>query len=83
MSDAPNVVALPLCGLANDNRQLAVVLRNLADEIESGTWGDVEHIIAVIDVPEINHVTFGRPCDRATTVGLLTYATHRIITPKQ
>jgi len=81
VNERPKVVPLPPSGLAVTNRQLAERLRGLADEVEGGEWGDIDHVVAVIDGPTLEHVVYGHVCSRATTVGMLTYAIHNIMHP--
>jgi hypothetical protein len=82
LNTSPKVVALPSTGLANDNAQVAAELRRFADEVEHGEWGDVDTTVLVIEADgAVQRQTFGKPCDRARVVGLLTWATHLAITP--
>lgn len=67
--------------LAPDNAAVAAGLREIADDIENGEWGDVDTVISVIEESgSVHRQTFGKPIDRARVVGLLTYAAHMALT---
>lgn len=82
MMSSSKIVALPSTGLANDNAQVAAELRRFADVVERGEWGNVDTTVLVIEADgHVHRQTFGKPCDRARVVGLLTWATHLAVTP--
>lgn len=53
---------------------LVARVRDLADRLEGGEFGEVERMIVVVDAPEIDCLCYGRPTSNAELVGLLEWA---------
>jgi len=76
-----NVLQLiPNNALAVDQHQLAARIREFADRIEAGQFGDVEKVALVVDCAAgVDHRVYGRQCSAAELVGLLEWSKARII----
>jgi hypothetical protein len=76
-----NIVLLAPTSFAPGNPAIAAGLRDVADQIEAGCWGDVRVVIALLETyeGELERVTIGDVIDLARVVGLLTMAIHRAV----
>mgnify|MGYP006381560473 CR=1 FL=1 len=68
------VALLPNNALCVNASDLAARLRDMADRVEGGEFGEVERVIVVLDAPAVDYRCYGRPTDKATLIGLLEYA---------
>ncbi|MCA8026429.1 hypothetical protein [Burkholderia cepacia] len=73
------LASLPLNGFAPTNPDVAQHLREQAEWIECGEYGDVRNVFLVIETTDgrLIRQTCGAPCDRARAVGILTIAAAR------
>lgn len=71
-----DIKALPLNGFAPSNADIAAHLRDQADMVESGQFGDMRNIFMVYEdaTGQIKRQICGSPCDRARMIGVLTMA---------
>lgn len=76
------VIELPPSGVCIENEEFATYLRTLANEIEKGAWGNLRTMAIVQETHNgaIERHVLGKHCDNARFIGLLTYATHRVMT---
>ncbi|MBH1476979.1 hypothetical protein I5U59_09335 [Stenotrophomonas maltophilia] len=71
---------IPNNALAVDQDQLAARIREFADRIEAGQFGEVERVALVIDSPTgVDYRVYGRQCCAAELVGLMEWCKARII----
>lgn len=71
-------------GMANTNADVAAFLRDVADRIEGGNYGDVRCVMTVIEfrhdgVSDMKTLFAGRECDNARALGILTHAQQRFM----
>lgn len=55
MTDAPKIIEFP----GTDLRDIPAVMRSVADAIESGLWGDVKMVAAVLVRDDLSMAQFG------------------------
>lgn len=80
MSDNNVVTLIPNNALAIDAKELAQRVRQLADRIEDGQFGDLERVIVLLDAgSHVCNRVYGRQCSHAELVGLLEYAKFSIM----
>jgi hypothetical protein len=74
---------LPNRAIAADHGALSTRLRELADDIENGSLGEVDRVCIVLETAEdVTHRAYGPPTTRAYLVGLLEYAKNNLIAGK-
>ncbi|MEZ7524023.1 hypothetical protein [Burkholderia vietnamiensis] len=76
------LASLPLNGFAPTNHDVARHLREQADWVEAGNYGEVRNVFLVVEMADgrIMRQTCGAPCDRARALGMLTIAIARAAT---
>lgn len=66
------LAALPTTGYANCNEDVAKFLREMADGIEAGKYGQIRQLMTTIEAGgKVETWVAGGPCDNARIVGLL------------
>lgn len=80
-----NVHEMVPTGMANTNADVATFLRDVAERIEGGNYGDVRCVMTVIEfkhdgVSDMQTLFTGRECDNARALGILTHAQQRFMT---
>ena len=71
---------LPNNALAVDRDQLAARIREFADRIEAGQFGEVEKVALILDSSAgVDHRVYGRQCSAAELVGLMEWCKAKII----
>lgn len=71
---------IPNNALTVNQQQLAARIREFADRIEAGQFGEVEKVALVIDSPTgVDYRVYGRQCNAAELVGLMEWCKVRII----
>lgn len=76
MDSSPKLTSVPLTGFASTNEAIAAHLRDCAQSVEDGHWGDLRNIFIVMEPVEGNLIrqTCGAPCDLARAIGILQIA---------
>lgn len=76
-----SVVSLvPNNALAVSVADLASRIREMADRIEGGEFGDMERVVFVMEgLDSIDYRVYGRQCSKAELVGILEYAKFTVI----
>lgn len=73
-----NLKAMPTTGHANCNGDVAKFLREMADGVEAGNYGEIRQLVATIESGgELETWVAGGPCDYARIIGLMNLATVR------
>lgn len=72
---------IPNNSLCVDRETMALRIREIADRIEGGEFGDVDRVCIVIDTPRapLEYRVYGRPTDNATLVGLLEWLKAKVM----
>ena len=81
----PSLVELPNNGHAPDNASIARHLREQADWLEEEGAEPVRNVFFVIEYADgtLKRNTCGAPCDKARSVGVLTWALHRAMSGEE
>lgn len=75
-----NLKILPTTGHANSNEDVAKFLREMADNVEAGSHGDIRQVAVIIEAGgDVATWVAGGPCDNARIVGLMSIATARFM----
>ena len=79
------IVELPNNGHAPDNASIARHLREQADWLEEEGAEPVRNVFFVIEYEDgtLKRNTCGAPCDKARSVGVLTWALHRAMSGEE
>lgn len=78
MSDVVHL--MPNNALCVDQETLAERIRELADRIQSGEFGEADRVCIVIDTPgALEYRVYGRPTDNGSLVGLLEWAKAKVM----
>ncbi len=78
------VSLIPNNALAVSQEDLAARVREMADRIEAGQFGDLERVIFVLDsAGTTDYRVYGRQCCNATLVGLLEYTKLTVMQPDE
>lgn len=79
-----NIKAMPITGYANSNADVAKFLREMADNVEAGSHGEIRQVALIMESGgDANTWVAGGPCDNARIVGLMSIATARFIREMQ
>ncbi len=74
------VEILPNNALCVDRETLAHRIRQMADMLEEGDFGQVDRVCIVIDTPgALDYRCYGRATDAATLVGLLEWSKAKVM----
>ena len=75
-----NIKRLPTTGHANCNEDVANFLREMADNVEAGSYGDIRQLVAIIESNgDLDTWVAGGPCDNARIAGLMQIAAMKFI----
>lgn len=75
-----NVKPMPTTGHANCNEDVAKFLREMADNVEAGSYGTIRQLVTSIEAEgNIETWVAGGPCDNARIIGLMNLATLRFM----
>lgn len=75
-----NIRELPTTGYANSNADVAKFLREMADNVEAGSHGDIRQVALIMEAgADVNTWVAGGPCDNARIVGLMSIANFRFM----
>lgn len=70
-----NVVSLvPNLALCADVADISSRLRDMADRVEEGEFGEVERVVVIVDSGAVDYRCYGRPTENGALVGLLEWA---------
>ncbi|OWR25643.1 hypothetical protein CEE55_22440 [Stenotrophomonas pavanii] len=71
---------IPNNALCVDRETLVARIREMADRVEEGEFGDVDRVCIVIDTPgALDYRVYGRATDAATLVGLLEWVKAKVM----
>jgi hypothetical protein len=71
---------MPNNALCVDQESLAARLREMADRLEEGEFGDVDRVCVVLDTPgALDYRCYGRQTEAAYLVGLLEWAKLKVM----
>lgn len=75
-----NIAALPTTGHANCKEDVARFLREMADNVEVGNYGEIRQLMVTIEADgNLDTWVAGGPCDNARILGLLHMAAHKFV----
>ncbi len=70
-----NLAALPTTGHANCKEDVARFLREMADNVEVGNYGEIRQMMVTIEASgNLDTWVAGGPCDNARILGLMNMA---------
>jgi len=75
------VELLPNNSLCVDQQSLAARVRDLADRIEAGEFGELDRAVVIMDCPmgALSYRCYGRPTRTVELVGLLEWTKARVM----